>query len=60
MSKTRKTLVIAFLIIGSAFILISFLPKSGVWSNNVYCVLALGGFLLATIALVLVMFRRKV
>ena len=45
MSKTRKALVIVFLVLGSLLIFLSFFTKLEHWSNGVYCTLALGGFL---------------
>jgi len=53
MSKTRWTLVIIFLVLGSALIFISFFAKLEHWSNEVYCAFAFGGFLFATTALIM-------
>ncbi len=60
MSKTRKTLIILLLVLGSVLIFISFFAKLEHWSNLVYCALAFGGFILATAALVLTISRPKV
>lgn len=59
MTKTRKTLIITFLIIGSVLILLSFLTRLGNWSDFTYCVFAFGGFLFATTALIITMIRTK-
>ena len=60
MSKTRKTLIITFLIVGSLAVFVSFFAKLEHWSNTEYCAFACGGFLLATAALVLTITRPKV
>ena len=59
MSKTRKTLVVTFLVVGWVLIGISFFAKIEHWSEMVYIAFAFGGFISATTALVLVMLKPK-
>ncbi len=53
MSKTRKTLVITFLALGSVLIFYSFYAKLQHWPNKGCCFFAFGGLALAVTALVI-------
>jgi len=59
MSKTRKTLVITFLVLGSVLIFMSFFAKLGHWSNGLCCTFAFSGFLLAITSLILTILSSK-
>lgn len=59
MTKTRKTLIVTFLVMGWVLISISFFAKLEQWADFVYIAFAFGGFTFATIALVLTMRKPK-
>lgn len=59
MSKTRKTLIITFLVLGSVLICSSFFIKLQHWSIKGCCFIAFAGVVLATTSLVLIIRSSK-
>uniref|UniRef100_UPI003216A3C8 hypothetical protein n=1 Tax=uncultured Draconibacterium sp. TaxID=1573823 RepID=UPI003216A3C8 len=59
MSKSRKTLIVTFLVLGAALIYGSFYFKSHYNTNKVCCVYAFGGVVMAITALVLTIRKPK-